>query len=64
VVFAPIGLSNTIPALVIALISLAYLEKDGLVLSIALRAAIITLAVAAGAVWETILGARWLGSFS
>ena len=30
VVFAPIPLSNVIPALVIALITLAYLEEDGL----------------------------------
>ena len=29
-VFTPIPLSNTVPALVIALISLAYLEEDGL----------------------------------
>jgi hypothetical protein len=52
VVFAPINLSNVIPALVIALISLAYLEDDGLLISIALLAAIITLAVAAGAVGD------------
>ena len=34
-VFTPIPLSNVVPALVIALISLAYLEEDGLLLSIA-----------------------------
>ena len=37
-VFTPIPLSNVVPALVIALISLAYLEEDGLLLSIALLA--------------------------
>ena len=44
-VFIPIPLSNVVPALVIALISLAYLEEDGILLSIALLAAIIVLAV-------------------
>jgi hypothetical protein len=62
VVLIPIPLSNVIPALVIALISLAYLEEDGLVLSIALLAAVIVLTVALGAVWETVLGAKWIGS--
>ena len=42
-VFTPIPLSNVVPALVIALISLAYLEEDGLLLSIALLAAVIVL---------------------
>jgi hypothetical protein len=60
-VFAPIPLSNVVPALVIALISLAYLEEDGLLLSIALLAAVIVLAVALLAIWETVLGAKWLG---
>src|ERR1039458_1079905 len=55
-VFTPIPLSNVVPALVIALISLAYLEEDGLLLSIALLASGIVLAVEFAAVWETILG--------
>jgi hypothetical protein len=45
---------------VIALILLAYLEEDGLLLSIALLAGIIVLTVALGAVWETIVGAKWI----
>jgi hypothetical protein len=56
VVFAPIPLMNVVPALVIALISLAYLEEDGLALLIGLLAAIVVLTVAAAAVWETVLG--------
>jgi hypothetical protein len=48
-VLAPIPLSNVVPALVIALISLAYLEEDGLALTIALLA-----------VWQTVLGAKWI----
>jgi len=60
VVFGLIPLSNVVPALVIALISLAYLEEDGLLLSIALLAAVIVIAVALLAVWETIRGAEWI----
>jgi len=58
--FTPLPLSNVVPALVIALISLAYLEEDGLLLSIALLASGIVLAVEFAAVWETILGAKWI----
>ena len=58
--FTPVPLSNVVPALVIALISLAYLEEDGLLLSIALLASAIVLAVEFAAVWETILGAKWI----
>lgn len=61
VVLAPIPLINVVPALVIALISLAYVEEDGLLLSIALLAAIIVLTVALVAVWQTLLGAKWIG---
>ena len=44
----------------IALISLAYLEEDGLILSIALLAGVIVLTVESVAVWETILSAKWI----
>ena len=60
VIFTPIPFSNVVPALVIALIALAYLEEDGLLLSIALLAAVIVLAVTVAAVWETVLGAKWI----
>ena len=59
-VFIPIPLSNVFPALLIALISLAYLEEDGALLSIALLAAIVVLAVATAAVWEMFVGAKWI----
>ena len=63
IVLAPVPLTNVVPALVIALISLAYLEEDGLLLLIALLAAIIVLAVASVAVWETVRGvANWAGA--
>jgi hypothetical protein len=59
-VFISIPLSNVVPALVIALISLAYLEEDGVLLSIALLAGVIVLAVAAAAVWQMVVGAKWI----
>jgi hypothetical protein len=49
--------------MVIALISLAYLEEDGLLLSIALAAAVVVLTVEFAVVWQTILGAKWLIGF-
>src|ERR1700694_3174458 len=59
-VFIPIPLSNVVPALAIALIALAYLEEDGVLLSIALLAAVIVLSVAAIAVWEMVVGVKWI----
>jgi hypothetical protein len=59
-VFTPIPLTNVVPALVIALISLAYLEEDGLLLSIALADALVVLTIEWAVVWETVLGAKWI----
>jgi hypothetical protein len=59
-VFIPIPLSNVVPASVIALISLADLEEDGVLLSIALLAGVIVLAVAAAAAWQMVVGAKWI----
>ena len=60
VVLAPIPLSNVVPALLIVMISLAYLEEDGLVLLIALMAAVVVLGVAFATVWEMVAGAKWI----
>src|ERR1700737_4408196 len=59
-VFIPIPLSNVVPALVIALISLAYLEEDGLLLLIAVLIAVVVLLVATAAAWEMVVGAKWI----
>jgi hypothetical protein len=59
-VFSPIPLTSIVPALVIALISLAYLEEDGLLLLIGLSAAVVVLTVASAAVWETVVDAEWI----
>jgi hypothetical protein len=59
VAFAPLPLSNVVPALLIALIALAYLEEDGLVLSIALLGSLIVVGVVLVTVWEIVIGAKW-----
>ena len=59
-VFIPLPLSNVVPALVIAMLSLAYLEEDGILLLIALLTATITLSAAAAAVWGMAVGTKWM----
>jgi hypothetical protein len=59
-VVSPIPFSNVVPALAVALISLAYLEEDGALLVVALLATVIALAVATMTVWETVVGAKWI----
>jgi hypothetical protein len=51
----PVPLSNVVPAVVIALISLAYIEEDGLLLSSAFLAAVVLIGAASAAVWGTIV---------
>ena len=53
----PVPLSNVAPAMVISLISLAYVEKDGLLLSAAFLAGIVLIGIGSAAVWGTIVGA-------
>jgi hypothetical protein len=59
-VVTPIPLGNIPPALVIALISLAYLEGDGLLLAMGLLFAVILLTIESAAIWGTGIGAKWL----
>ena len=59
-VLTPIPLSNVIPALVIALIALAYLEEDGLLLAIGMLNAAVVVTVELVAIWETVRGAKWI----
>lgn len=58
----PIPLSNAAFGLVIALVSLAYLEEDGVLLLIALVAAGVVMAAVVAASWQIVLGAKWIGS--
>jgi len=62
-VAAPIPLGNVVPALLIALISLAYIEEDGLLLAVALLAGVAVLTAASAAVWEAVRGAEWISRF-
>jgi hypothetical protein len=50
---APVPFSHIIPALVIALLAFAFLEEDGVLLCIALAAAIASLAITTAAIWGT-----------
>jgi hypothetical protein len=50
----PFPFSHIVPALVIMLISFAYLEEDGVLLCISLAAALVSLSITAGTVWVTV----------
>jgi hypothetical protein len=56
----PLPLIQIVPALLVALMSLAYLEEDGLLLCLSLVGAAVLLAIAIAATWGTILGAAWI----
>ena len=58
---APLPLIQIVPALLVALIALAYLEEDGLLLSLALLGSLILLLVTTAAVWGAVLGAIRIG---
>jgi hypothetical protein len=62
VVFSPIPLSNVAPAFVIALIAMAYLEEDGLLLSFTLALGIAMLIIAGIVIWQAVLGVQSIGS--
>jgi hypothetical protein len=53
----PVPLSNVVPAMVISVIALAYVEEDGLLLSVGFVAAIVVIGLGSAAVWGTIVGA-------
>jgi hypothetical protein len=57
---APVPLSNVPPALATGLIAFAYLEEDGVLLGIALAAALAMLAAAAVAAWEALGAVGWV----
>ena len=59
-VFIPVPFSNVIPALAIVLIALAWLEEDGMLLTIALLCGLGIFAVAVAMAWEALRGAEWI----
>jgi hypothetical protein len=57
---SPFPFSHLIPAAVIMLLALAYLEEDGIALLIALVAALASLTITAAALWGAVEAAGWL----
>lgn len=58
--FVPVPMSNIPPALTILLIAFAYLEEDGVLLSLALTAAPVLLAIAAAVTLQALGSAGWV----
>jgi hypothetical protein len=58
--FSPVPLSQFIPAAVIMVMALAYLEKDGVMLTLALAAAFASLVATAATVWAMVYGIQLL----
>jgi hypothetical protein len=56
-------LSNIVPALLVALISLAYLEEDGLMLSVGIVVGCVGLAFDLWVVWGLVHGAKRIKDF-
>ncbi len=57
----PLPMIQVVPASVIAIIALAYIEDNGLLLIVAFASAAAVLAVAFVAIWQLVLGAEWIG---
>ena len=61
---SPFPLSNIVPAILIAFISLSYLEQDGLLLMVGLLVACLFLVVEFVAIWQLFHDAGWRGGFA
>jgi hypothetical protein len=59
-ILSPVPFSHVVPALVIMLLALAWLEEDGVALLIALFAALASLAITAATVWGTVEAIDWI----
>jgi hypothetical protein len=59
-ILSPLPFSQAVPALVIMLLALAYLEEDGVALLVALIAALASLAITAATVWGTVETIDWI----
>src|SRR5260370_40547713 len=57
---SPVPFSQVMPALVIMLLALAYLEEDGIALLVALIAALASLSLTAATLWGTVETIDWL----
>lgn len=57
---SPVPFTHVVPALVIMLLALAYLEEDGCALLLALLAALCSLAVTGMTVWGAVETIDWI----
>ena len=57
---SPVPFSHLMPALVIMLLAVAYLEEDGVALLLALGAALVSLAITGVTVWGTVETIDWI----
>jgi hypothetical protein len=57
---SPVPFTHIVPALVIMLLALAYLEEDGFALLLALLAALCSLTVTGMTVWGTVQTIDWI----
>lgn len=57
---SPVPFGHVLPALVIMLLALAYLEEDGVALLVALLAAALSLAVTGATVWGVVEAIDWI----
>jgi hypothetical protein len=57
---SPVPFSQVVPALVIMLLALAYLEEDGIALVVALIAALASLSITTATLWGTVETIDWL----
>lgn len=56
----PVPFGQIVPALVVMLLAVAYMEEDGLALLVALVGALASLAITAATVWGTVATVDWL----
>jgi hypothetical protein len=56
----PLPLANVIPSLAIGLIAFASIEADGLLLSVSIGAALVSLVISAATIWATLGAAEWV----
>jgi hypothetical protein len=57
---SPVPFGHVLPALVVMLLAVAYMEEDGLALLLSLLSALTSLAITAATVWGTVVTVDWL----
>lgn len=57
---SPLPFSQIVPNFVVILIAFAFLEADGLLLTVALLLALVSIAFTAATIWGTVIAAGWL----